>query len=354
MPVTRETIRLVDGLRISLGRSVDDVTRSLVGAWSRAWDVLAVQWQQAVDDAVAHAEDGRWPSRAAIDSLDRAQRAFDATRAQVMALSDLAGVTVVQILPGIASSTADWHKAVILSELPDADHTRGGVGVTYNRVDTQALDNIVKRTTDDIASYMRPLSADAEEQMKRTLIRGVALGDNPRTAARLMVRDLEGDFNGGLARALNIARTEMLDVSRLATQQADLANPKLVTGWYWWADLDERTCASCWSQHGSFHPADEQGPDDHQSGRCSRVPATPSWADLGFSNIPEPAPIMSDAEATFNALPEAKQLAIMGPARLDLLKSGDVKWADLSVKRSSEAWRDSYAPRPVKELLKAS
>lgn len=354
MAVTRETVRLVDGLRISIGRNVDDVTRSLVAAWSRAWDVIAVAWQQAVDDAVAASTDGRWPDRGTLERLDRAQRAFDATREQVLALADHAGVTVVQVLPGLAASVVDWHKEVIASQLPPAGTTSTGVGIAFNRVDPRALDEIVRRTTNDIASYMKPLSDEAEASMKRSLISGVALGDNPAVAASRMVRDLQGDFNGGLSRALNIARTEMLDVGRMAAKAADLANPQLVTGWYWWADLDERTCASCWGLHGSFHPADENGPDDHQSGRCTRVPATPSWADLGFGDIAEPEPLIADAEATFYALPDSKQLQIMGPQRLELLKSGDVKWSDLAVKRESDAWRDSFAPRPVKSLLRVA
>lgn len=353
MAVTRETHQLVRSMRVRLARHVDDTTRSLVAAWIRAWDVVAQAWGSAAEEAVAASVDGRWPSRTVLDRLDRAQRALDATRAQLLSLSELTGVTVVQLLPTLAAEAIDWHQQVVASQLPSGEGISTGLSVAFNRVDPRALSAIVERTTGDVASYLQPLSADAEAAMKRALIRGVAIGDNPAVAAREMVRNLEGEFNGGLARALNIARTEMLDANRLATRAADLANPDLVTGWYWWAALDERTCPSCWVQHGSLHPADEQGPDDHQSGRCTRLTATRSWADLGF-DIPEPAPIMADAQETFWSMPERKQLAVMGQARLDALRSGAVQWSDLTVKRSAEAWRDSWAVRPVKDLPRAS
>jgi hypothetical protein len=212
----------------------------------------------------------------------------------------------------------------------------------------------VRRTTEQITSDLRPLARDATEAMRRRLVQGIALGRNPQVAAARMLTDVQGNFAGGLARALNVARTEMLDAHRFATPSDQPGEPegrhRLV--------LDvrhglERTCPSCWAQHGTLHPPEERGPDDHQSGRCAGVPATTPWSDLGF-DIPEPASLLPDAESTFYALPESKQLQIMGRARLDALTTGKAQWGDLSVRRSSAGWRDSYAVRPVKDLLRVS
>jgi hypothetical protein len=354
MAVTRETLKLLDGMRVAVGAHVDDVTRTLVGAWARAWDVLAASWRHAIDDVMAEVEDGKWPSRSTIDKLDRAQRALAATRAQVLALGDLAGVTVVQVLPTVARQAADWQRLLIESSLPTAEDladSKVSIGIEFNRLDPRALDTIVRRTTEQITSDLRPLARDATEAMRRRLVQGIALGRNPQVAAARMLTDVQGNFAGGLARALNVARTEMLDAHRFATRATNLANPKVVTGWYWMCAMDERTCPSCWAQHGTLHPPEERGPDDHQSGRCAGVPATTPWSDLGF-DIPEPASLLPDAESTFYALPESKQLQIMGRARLDALTTGKAQWGDLSVRRSSAGWRDSYAVRPVKDLVR--
>lgn len=352
MAVNRETLRLLDGMRIALNAHVDDATRSLVTAWARTWDELTFAWHQAVADSITAVEDGRWPTAGEIDRLGRVTRALAATRAGVDRLTSFTGVTVMQLVPTVVTDAETWEREMIASQFPPAGLT-GSLSLTFNRVDARALDAIVNRTAREIASYTAPLSAEAEESMRAALVRGVAIGENPSVAAANMLDRVEGEFNGGLARALNIARTEMIDAHRLSAQQADMANPHVVTGWYWSAVLDERTCPSCWSQNGSLHPADEFGPDDHQSGRCARVPVTVSWADLGFTGIDEPASLITDAETTFNGLPDATQLRIMGPARLDALKSGRASWSDLSVKRESPGWRDSWAVRPVKDLVPA-
>ena len=127
----------------------------------------------------------------------------------------------------------------------------------------------------------------------------------------------------------------------------------MLDGWVWHAEITgpsrTRTCPSCWAKHGTLHPMSEPGPIDHHQGRCSRTPKTKSWADLGF-DIPEPADETPDARETFDGLPEADRIAIMGRRRLQLLDAGDIKWADLSQLRTTRGWRDSYGVRPVKDL----
>src|SRR3546814_11471968 len=74
----------------------------------------------------------------------------------------------------------------------------------------------------------------------------------------------------------------------------------------WVAQLDRRTCPSCWSQHGSKHALDEPGPLDHQQGRCARLPVTRSWRDLGF-DIDDPPSVVPDAETTFRGMRRGDQ-----------------------------------------------
>lgn len=83
--------------------------------------------------------------------------------------------------------------------------------------------------------------------------------------------------------------------------------------------------------------------------RCSRTPQSKSWRALGF-NIDEPRSLLPDARTVFKGLPEADQLAVMGPARLAALDSGRASWDDLSMRRTTPGWRDSYAPRPARDF----
>lgn len=350
MAINQATRDLLGQMRVQLDNRVDQATRALVSAWARAWDEVVSEWEAAVEAIFDAATKDQWPSYAQIARLDRVQRAAEVTREHLTQLSSIAGVTVSQTISPTVSAAVDWERQLVNSQLPHtAQGVSGTVNLTFNRVDDRQVTAIVRRTTQQITSLQRGLSPASEDAMKQVLTRGILFGDNPRAAAAEMLRRTEGAFDGGLDRALVIARTEMLDAARSGGMAADLANPHLVTGWYWDAVLDERTCPSCWAQHGSFHEASEQGPNDHQSGRCARATATRSWADLGF-DIPEPPPLLVDAEQTFNNLPEAQQLAIMGPGRLELLNSGEISWSDLSVKRETDGWRDSYAVRPVSKL----
>jgi hypothetical protein len=188
--------------------------------------------------------------------------------------------------------------------------------------------------------------------MTRSLLTGVAAGDNPRAIAQAMVRRVEGGFTGGLTRALVISRSEVIDASRAAAREAHMANSDVLRGWTWHCACDRRSCPSCWAKHGNEYKLTDPGPLDHQQGRCSRTPLTKSWADLGFT-VKEPPSVMPDAMATFRAMPKADQLAVMGPARLAALDSGKASWADLAQRRKTTGWRDSYGVRPVKDLLAA-
>jgi hypothetical protein len=185
--------------------------------------------------------------------------------------------------------------------------------------------------------------------MKAALVRGVAAGQNPRVAARRMIKQTRGAFDGGLPRAQNIARTEMIDAYRDSARVSRETNPA-VNGWIWFATLDSRTCGSCLAQAGSEHPKSEHGPDDHQQGRCVAIPKTFTWKELGL-DIPEPKHVAKqDGKAWFDKQPAKVQREILGPSRLDAYQSGKIEFSDLSVKHSTDGWRDSYTMPSVASL----
>ena len=347
MSVTTETLSLLQGMRISLDGRVDEQTRSLVRAWARAWDELSADWRAAIADLTAQAQDGAWPARGIVVRAERTAKALEASREALLALGENAGVNIVGTLPDLTLEASQWQARLAASQMPAAADPVAMLA-SFDRVDARALDAVVRRTAGQVTALTRPLADDATEAMARTLIRGVVVGDNPRRAAAEMVRRVEGRFNGGLTRALTIARTEMLDAHREAARAQDAANVDTLRGWQWVATLDTRTCPSCWAQHGSEHPVDEPGPYDHQQGRCARVPLTKSWRDLGF-DLDEPPSLVRSGADEFADLSQADQLAVMGRARLDALNAG-TPFADLTTRRQTDGWRDSYAPTPVRDL----
>lgn len=347
MAVTATTLRLLDSLRIQLGHTVDTTTDDLVRAWARAWTEVAREWQTLAADIEALADAGELPSGRQLARTDRAVRALEVARAGLDEACRYAGARITNELDGVTARVAADTEMIVASQLPDTVQAR--VGTVFNRVDPAAVEAIVERSTQQVTSLVRPLSGQATEAMRNAIVRAVTLGDNPRAAARAMVTQAQDGFAGGLTRAMTIARTEILDAHRAASLAQDKANPDLIAGWTWTAQLGPRTCPSCWSLHGTVYPASDPGPLDHQAGRCTRAPVTKSWRELGF-DIDEPPSMVPDARAVFDALPETDQLAVMGPARLGMLRDGTARWEDLAVKRGNDGWRDAYYARTVTDL----
>lgn len=347
MSVTDETLQLLAELRVAVDATVDAATRDLVKAWSRAWDDLQPLWRDALADLVSQSQDGRWPTRQTIYRAERVLVALDTTQQALEALAATAGVRITSTLADFTSDAAQWQARLISSQLP-APGT-AGVAISWNRVDPLALEAIVRRSSEQVTSTLIPMSLEATAVMNRTLIQGITLGQNPRQAAREMLKRTEGGFNGGLTRALNVARTELLDAHRAAAHAQNQANRDLLRGWQWSASFDARTCPSCLAMDGTEFPVDMPGPLDHQQGRCTRLPVTLSWKDLGF-DIEEPPSVAPSAEEWFSGLSRDEQLRIMGPTRLELLDTGKASWGDLATKQSASGWRDSYKPTSVRAL----
>lgn len=342
--VTKETLRAAADVRKQLRQLTDKQAVALVGAWVDAWDTLAPLFAEAVADLVAAGENVPRSLVARNVKLISAMEQVEATLAELIPYAD--GVITNDLLTVVMDSV-NAHQAVIGSQLPPPET---GVGINLNAPAPEALTAIVARSTEQIHSATRPLAPWVVQRMKQELIRGIVVGDNPRTVARKILKDTERAFNGGLARATTIARTEMLDAHRRGSQAAAQANTDLLAGWLWQCTLDRRTCPSCLSKHGTLHPVDDFGPIDHQNGRCARVDKTKTWKELGF-DIDEPADAFPDARKWFDGLTEDSQLAIMGPTRMQLLNDGKIRWEDLATLHKSGAWRDSYIQTPVKDLI---
>jgi len=346
--INDDTLRLARKMRVDIAKDVNATVRKQVQAWVRAWDELHDEWSTALMDLATTRDDGQWPSPWEIARADRAQQALAHATDKIIDLSEYLGVTVRDALGNVLDTTQVAELAMLQSELPTVDAYRAQVGARWNRLNPDQVDAIVRRTGDTITAATPRLTAAAQDTMRRTLIRGVAVGDNPRKAAADMVRRVEGAFNGGLTRALVIARTEMIDAHRVAAWTARQMNPDMYSGWVWTCALDTRCCPSCWAKHGQVHDISDVGPADHQQGRCTAVPVARPWSELGF-DMPEPVSVLPDAQERFWALPQADQVKIMGPARLTALQAG-VPWEALTARRLTPGWRPSWTPRPVADL----
>ncbi len=120
---------------------------------------------------------------------------------------------------------------------------------------------------------------------------------------------------------------------------------KVVKGWIWWAEPD--ACPVCSAEHGSEHTVDEIL-ISHPCCRCTMVPQTLSWADLGF-DVPDGRPSRGGPER-FAGLSEERKLTILGRARLDAYNAGLITLQDLVRETHHPRWGPGKRTATLKEL----
>lgn len=305
--------------RAAIAKLIDEASDEVLLMWARTWTDLRAQIEAEVE-----------------------------RRGQARMLTysaDYAGARLVEVAQRSSAVLADAARRLIELSLVDAAALIGAqlpANWPLSRPVKPELDAIVQRATMQITSRMWVLSDEATEAMRRRLVQGVAAGRNPRDTARLMVADVQNDFDGGLARAQVIARTETIDAYRAGAKAHHEANSDVLAGWVWLANLSERTCPSCVAMHGTEHDIDEPGPLDHQQGRCSRMPLVKPELVSGA-----PTPKVESGTEWLERQPEGVQRSVLGPRRYEAWKAGDYPASRWAVRRESETWRPSYGPGPI-------
>lgn len=347
MAITAKTRRLANELRAELVRVTDGHQRAMLDAWVRAWDEVAPDLRDTLEQIIREAKGGA-VSHGALLRNARLRRSLAHIADRLDRLTRDAGVQVTGDLRGLIDAAGEAQAAIIASQLPGVGQDLVDLDA-WSRVDTRQIDAIVRRTTEQITAAHYPISERAYAAVQRELTRGIASGANPRVTARRMVARAEGPFNGGLGRALTIARTETLDAYREASRLSQVEHADVLDGWQWQASLGKRTCPACLSMSGQVFPLSTPGPEGHQNCRCARLPVVKSWRDLGF-DVDEPESVLPSSSDYFEGLTAAEQRDILGDTGYDAWKRGDWPMSQWAVKRETPGWRDSYVvarpPRP--------
>lgn len=339
MTISRDVLEIEVAMQTVLDTLLDHHTSTLTAAWATAWVSIRDELELALMELAENGDVPGWR----IEKSRRVQEGMAAAGRALEDLAELTGTTITDDAARALGIGVDGEIAMIGAQLPD-----GHPGVV--RVDDPQIAAMLGRTTQQITAVTAPISAETDLAIRAELARGMIVGDNPREAARRMMQATEGRFTGGLTRALNISRTEMLDAMRTGQHAADQANAATLAGWTWGAHLDSRTCISCISMHGTEWPVTEPGPIDHHSGRCARIPRTKTWAELGFPGIPEPDLGTVDAGEWFDGLTEHEQRSMLGARGFDAWQAGTFPMDQWSARKSNDGWRDSYVPaKPPKE-----
>ena len=335
--IPQRTFVIVGQQRVDVALTVNSTVQSAVAEYVRVSDeaerLLARLLRQEADLLSA----GQTLNLDQLRQRERAERVLLAVQDRLDALGQTGQVAARNAVSGeLVPLSVDYENRLIRSQLP-ADLQGFGV-----RVSPEALEAVISRA-DARLGYLQNMTAEVARTVNRTLVDGIVVGDNPRDAARTLIRRVGRALNGGIVRAERIMRTEMLDAYRNANAVIQNANRDVVEGWEWYSAADERTCASCWAMHGEQFTNDVPGPDDHPNGRCARIPVV-------LRSLAGDFPAGPSKEELWDRLDEQQKLRVLGPSRYDLTGGGPPP-RDFSTQRTSELWRSYRVATPVRELV---
>ena len=202
--------------------------------------------------------------------------------------------------------------------------------------------------------------ATMQEQMRQALNAGVIQGEGYRP----LVKRIEDGFTMARGEATTLTRTFVSAANNAARMETYKANDDVVTGWKWITSGDNLVCMMCLPLHGRTFKLGGGPPiPRHPRCRCSSIPATISWRELGIDidefhaeadkwivrgKVGEDGEIQvrlvgtgganpilrisqhADAQSWYDSLsPAEKRSTGLGPGRIALLDSGKIGIKDL-------------------------
>lgn len=333
---------IADDFRRRLDRTEETAIRTVLDQWGRI--------RAQIDDELATLDqllkaDGQ-PDVRIEAARDRLARRRDQIVKRVDSYARHVQAAVFDAQTEAATIAGDETVAIVDRQLgPKAAPT----GIRYDRLPADAVEQLLGQlqTGSPLATLVRDLGRDAWRSLEQELIDGLAYGRNPRAIARRMLQTVDMPR----WRALTVARTETLRAYREVHRQTTMVNRDIIAGTTWLAALDDRTCPVCWAMHGTEHPP-EYTMATHPACRCTLVPRTKTWAELGIPGVEDtPSLITSDGPSLFARQPAALQRSVLGPGRFEAYRDGLIGLPEMVGFRDDPSWGPTSYVRPLAELL---
>ena len=219
------------------------------------------------------------------------------------------------------------------------------LGIQWNRVPREAFQGFVGIAGDGkpLGDLLSRYGAQNATRIATEIETGIVSGKGPREVARVAQRAT----GIPLSEALTISRTEINRSHREATRLNYAANSDIVKGYRRLATKDELTCMACIALDGTAYE-NEEPLDSHPNCRCTMVPDTLTYQDLGL-DIPEEARPESGQD-WFKKQPESVQRGMMGGRRFDAFQKGKIGLSDLVAVSSNPTWGKSATVKSIRAL----
>jgi SPP1 gp7 family putative phage head morphogenesis protein len=333
--------------RLELIRGNNTALKEMARAYLQTWARLQIRLEAVIKQIADARASGIEPRMSWLVQQERYQLLMGQVEAEMQQFAPFAAQLTRQEQSLAVRMGLTYSASLAMQSLGPAP---AGIAVTWNQVPVAALENLVGflRDGSTLEYKFTGLAPDVTQGIRDTFASSFAIGQNPRVIAQ----EIKRTYGSGLSNAPTVCRTEAMRAYRQASLESYRANDDIVTGYVRMSAHSVRTCAACWADDGRFYNLAEDF-SDHPRGRCTIVPVTKSWNEIAGreTGIPDTSVKPWNPEDWFRKLPEKQQLAILGKARLDLWKSGQVSFRDFATMHRSEVWGDYVRPTTIKELL---
>lgn len=226
--------------------------RDILDDYRRAWAAIEGDLERVIVRIEAAREAGEEINRAWLSQQARLNDLAADVERRMYAVNSAAARKLERERAGLVRRGVD-----------DAAREIGALGVS-SRFPERAFERLAYAR--NLPALYAANGARAAQRARTVLIGGLARGRNPRAVARQLRREV----GGSAARALMIARTEMMEVYRDAAMETYRANRDVLSGWTWLAESD--ACPTCAELDGQTFPIDEEFTGPHPNCRCTALP----------------------------------------------------------------------------------
>ena len=300
--------------------------RQLSSAYSLIERSLNAEWKALQRDIERAQREGKTVNRDWLRRSLRYQSLILQTQQQIQAYGN--GVS--------RFIEARQRGAITLGQFHAADLIQRGAEISFAKLPTEAINEMVGVLEDGspLSKVLDRLAGQTAKEIKEVLVTGLGSGHGVAKIAR----QIREDISVPRWKALRIARTETMRAYRQSTLATYAANSDVLDGWIWTSTLSTRTCAACWSLHGTFFPLSKQFFPAHVSCRCTSIPS-----------VKGSKPNIQVGSVAFANLPADQQQTILGPGKWQMYSQGTPLSAFVTLTRDRE-WGPSYQVRPLYQL----
>lgn len=343
MPVP-EAQAATEGFRRRLLQLDRDAARELIRAYGPIWTRLQDQIESLMEEVT-----DKQMSFAQMQRLERYQSLQRQVSREIATYNGIANGRISDAQRAAAELSRQGARRIVDAALPRGITTQllAQAGIQWNTLPTAAFESFIgiAGNGQPLSTLLAPLGASAQAGIIQGLSEGIALGKGPRETARLVRKH----FGMPLTRALTISRTETLRAFREGTRMQYAANPEVVRGYQRLSAKDSGVCMACIALDGNTYQTSELM-ELHPNDRCSMVPITVSYADLGL-DVPDDTTPVETSRDWFQQQSETTQRQMMGHTRFEAWQAGQFELTEMAKITHHDIWGDSATVKPLKELL---